>query len=144
VSSRFVSNLTVAILGALLVTGSLALRSDAVSWLAFGVGCATVSVTLIAFAVRGRGRRQRTLDVSLVLLGGWTIISARTVSGVTLRWLAFSEAVAMLGLAVVGMIGHELIVQRELRSTQEIAEPDDVQPAEFERPLSEPRRVTAW
>jgi hypothetical protein len=115
VSSRFASNLVLTILSPVLVTTSLTLSLATVGWLSLGFGCATVVVTLVAFAFHGRGPVQRSFDVMIALVGGWTIVAARTVTGPTLRWLSFSEAAAVMCLAVAGLIAHEVLEQREIR-----------------------------
>jgi hypothetical protein len=58
----------------------------------------------------------------VALLGAWTVISARAISGGAQRWLSFSEAAALVGLAIVGLIAHEAAVQRRLRAARVAAQ----------------------
>lgn len=112
--SRFVSNLCVLVLAAVLVTLSLTFRPAVVGWLALGLGCAMTVVTLIGFAFGGRGMVQRVLDVLILAIGVWTIVSARAFFGDAVRWLSFSNAVALWALAVLGLIVHEVSVERDV------------------------------
>lgn len=139
-SSRFTSNLTIAVLGAVLATMSLAIGAGTVGWLTLGVGCAATLVALIGFAWSGRGTLQRSLDVIVALLGAWTIISSRAVPTGALRWLSFSEAAALFALAVTGLAAHEIVVQRELRVARESAEREHPRPIEFPEPMPEHER----
>jgi hypothetical protein len=118
---RFASNLVLAVLGGLLVILSLTLAPSTTRWLALGGGCAAVLVSLVAFATRGRGATQRTIDVTVASLGAWTIVASGAFAGATLRWLTFSEGAALGALAVAGLVAHELAVQRELSSAAEAA-----------------------
>jgi hypothetical protein len=122
-SMRFASNLVLAVLGGLLVILSLKFGLATTRWLALGGGSAAVLVTLVAFATRGRGATQRSIDVTVALLGGWTIVASGAFAGATLRWLTFSEAAALGALAAAGLIAHELGMQQELRDAAEAAEP---------------------
>ena len=74
--SRFVSNISTFVLGAILAALCLALSPEALRWVALGVGAAAVALTLVAFAFRGRGPVQRGLDAAIVVLAGWTIVAA--------------------------------------------------------------------
>ena len=140
VSSRFTSNLTIALLGAVFATMSLVFAPRTLGWLALGFGCAATLVALIGLAWGDRGPVQRSLDVLVALLGAWTIISARAVSGGSARWLGFSEAAALFALAVTGLVAHEVAVQRELRVARESAELTRPRPVEFPEPLPEHER----
>jgi hypothetical protein len=140
VSSRFTSNLTIAVLGAVLATTSLVFGAGTVGWLAFGVGCAATLVALIGFAWSGRGSLQRCFDVIVALLGAWMIVSSRALPVGTLRWLSFSEAAALFALAVAGLVAHEVVVQRELRVARESAARERPRPIEFPEPLPEHER----
>jgi hypothetical protein len=115
VSSRFISNLAVAILGAALVTMSLTFGPTTVSWLALGVGCAVVLIVLGAFAASGRGPLQRLLDITIVLVAVWMLTAARVFPISSVRWLCFSAACALCLLALTGLVAHEVIVERAPR-----------------------------
>jgi len=108
IASRFASNLTLLVLAAIGVTTSLTFSPAVVGWVGLGVGCAVTAGTLIAFAFRGRGLVQRMLDLTIVVLGAWMIVSARVFTGSSLRWQSFAEAAAVFGLTTLGLIAHEV------------------------------------
>jgi hypothetical protein len=54
---------------------------------------------------------QRGLDLPVVVIGGWTVVSSLTFSGPTLLWLILLEAAAMAGLALIGLILHEAVME---------------------------------
>jgi hypothetical protein len=113
--ARFMSNLSLAVLGGTLVSSSLAFAPEVTRWVALGTGCAAVVITLAGFATRGRGPARRAVDVIVAALGAWTIVASCGYAGQTLRWLSFSEGAALALLAVSGLIAHEILVARELR-----------------------------
>ena len=81
---------------------------------------ATVATALIAFCFRGRGPAQRTVDVMMALIGAWMVIASRAFDGTTVKWLCFGGAAALWGLAVLGLIAHELRSERALRTVVEL------------------------
>lgn len=117
--ARFASNLLIALLGGALAACSLLFAPSVVRWMGLGVGCAAVVITLAGFAVRGRGLGQCSLDLVIAPLGAWTILSSCSYTGTELRWLSFSAGAALAGLAVVGLISHEVVTERELRRAAE-------------------------
>jgi hypothetical protein len=144
VLSRFASNIALVVLSAVLITLSLTSPATVVGWLALGVGCAAVVITLLAFAARRRGTLQRMLDVAAVAIGGWTIVASRTYTGHTLRWLSFSEADAICSLALVGLIAHELLTERGLRRATELSLADGRVRLPLDESLPERARTGAW
>ncbi len=67
-ASRFISNVTILIAGAVLVSAALGFGATAVvGWIGLGVGCLIAVTLLIAFAVHGRGIPQRAIDGVLAL-----------------------------------------------------------------------------
>jgi hypothetical protein len=111
VTSRFVSNLFVLVAASFLLAARFAFGAPALRWLAFGAGGLVVLVVAGAFLARGRGPAQRGLDVVLALIGGWTVVSSLSFSGSVLLWLALLEAAAMAGLALIGLILHEAVME---------------------------------
>jgi len=141
-ASRFASNLTLLVLAAIGVTTSLTFSPAVVGWLGLGLGCAATAGTLIAFAFRGRGRLQRMLDLTIVVLGAWTIVSARTLTGSSLRWQSFAEAAALFGLTTLGLIAHEVEVMQVI-SRQDNAVRNARRAVEPPMPLPVRRRAGA-
>jgi hypothetical protein len=119
-ASRFASNLIVLLAGALLACLALTLPLEVVGWVGLGTGALVLAVTLAAFAVHGRGTMQRVLDAALLLLAAWTIVASLTFTlGPALEWLMFSSGVALVLLAVEGLIAHEIVLELSLRREAE-------------------------
>lgn len=115
--SRFLTNITLALLAGFLVVVSLAWPVSASMWIMFGVGI--VAVALAGAAVLpGRGVTQRVLDGSIGVLGAWTIVASLVFAGTTVMWLAFASGVAFVGLATIGLALHELSTERVVHSLE--------------------------
>jgi hypothetical protein len=106
-TSRFLSNLVLLVLSAVLAASRFALPVGADRWLTLGAGCAAVIVVAAGFLARGRGTLQRWLDLPMAVLGAWTIVSAAVFLGSTGLWLMLGEAAGMAALALAGLIAHE-------------------------------------
>jgi hypothetical protein len=120
VTSRFISNLLVSVYATFLLVACFAFRPPLVGWLGFAMSCATVVTVLVAFAFGGRGPVARMIDVILAVIGAWTIVASRAYSGGTVKWLSFSSGAALWGLAVIGLIVHELLAERTLSTVVEL------------------------
>ena len=55
---------------------------------------------------------QRSIDALVVLLGAWTVVEAFSFGGNNLQWWSFASAVALAGLATLGLIAHETSTER--------------------------------
>jgi hypothetical protein len=115
VLARLLSNLFVAIAGALLLVACFAFRPDVLGWLAAAAGCAVLVVVLVAFAMRGRGRVQRVLDAATMAVAAWTIVAGRSLDGTQLKWWSVGQAVALLTLGVAALLSGELELRSALR-----------------------------
>lgn len=115
VSSRFVSNLLILAAGFLVVTAAFAFRHRVDAWIAFGAGCAVACLTLVVFPMRGRGPAQRMLDVWLVAIAAWMIVSSRTFHGVTVKWMSTAEGAALVAGAALALVLREVMLLRALR-----------------------------
>lgn len=111
-TSRFISNLLVAVFATVQLVACFAFPPAVTGWLGFGTSCATVVTVLIAFAFRGRGPAQRGLDLVVLLIGVWTLIATRAYAGETVKWVSFSGGAAVWGLAMAGLVVHELGAER--------------------------------
>lgn len=74
--SRFASNLVVRLVGCLLIAVGWMFGPGPARWLIFGGGCFLVGLVAVAFAVRGRGPVQRSIDAVLAVIGAWTVVSS--------------------------------------------------------------------
>lgn len=114
-TARFVSNLLVLVIGAVLAPARFMFDPHAVRWITFGAGAAVTVIIAAAFLVRGRGPMQRTLDVAVALIGIWTAVSALVLGPATVGWLALGEGGALAVLAVIGLVAHEVLMERPFR-----------------------------
>ena len=119
--ARFVSNIVLVTLGAVLAPVSLTLAPEVVGWVALGVGSVTILVTAAAFPARGRGAAQRYLDALSALLGAWTVLAACAFAGDALRWLSFAGAALLFALGLAGLIAHEALMERALHHDARVA-----------------------
>jgi hypothetical protein len=107
-STRYLTNVILALVAGFLVVATQAFSTSTVSWLALGVGIAVVAFAVVAQLDRSRGRAQRLLDVVAIALGGVTIVFSRVFSGSTVMWLSFAEALGFVGLGITGLTVHEI------------------------------------
>lgn len=61
---------------------------------------------------RARGGVQRVLDAGTGVLALWSAVASAVYTGTTLNWLSLGEALGFVGLAVVGLVAHELKTER--------------------------------
>jgi hypothetical protein len=114
-STRYLSNLALAVIAAFVVVASQAFSSSVFTWLAFGGGVAIVAIALGAGAL-DRVSVHRALSAVIAVIGVWTIVSSRVFSASTVVWLGFSAAAAVAALAVIGLTLHELQDEQILRA----------------------------
>jgi hypothetical protein len=116
VTSRFVSNLVLLVLAAVLSATRFALPAGPDRWLTLGAGCAVVVVVAGGFLARGRGPLQRALDLPMAVLGAWTVVSALVLSAPARPWVMLGEAAGIAFLAVTGLMAHEARMEAAVRS----------------------------
>jgi hypothetical protein len=119
-SQRFISNVALAIAGAVVVVASQAFSSSLTGWLTFGVGLGALALLAVVQRDRARGRLQRMLDVATAALALWSAVASVVYTGTTLTWLSFSEAIGFVVLAVVGLVAHELSTERIVHAFEAI------------------------
>lgn len=133
--SRYLTNIVLAVMAGFLVVASQAFAPPVLSWLMLGIGVGTIAIVVpAALALRRRGILQRGLDGIVGVLGAWTIVAGLVFSGAAVTWLGFSAAVAIVGLAVIGLTAHELSTERVVHSLEIHAGARDA-----DRPLAEAR-----
>jgi hypothetical protein len=62
-------------------------------------------------AVRVR-RGRRLISAVAAAIGVWTIVASLVFSLHTVTWLGFASAVALAGVAAIGLTAHELSTER--------------------------------
>jgi hypothetical protein len=130
VTSRFSSNVMTLLAGVFLLAASLGFRSSIIGWLDFAAGCLVSITVLWAFAIRGRGRAQRVLDVATVLVGGWAIVGGRSFPAATVKWLTFADGILLITISVIGLVAHEVVMEmaleeRDPRANGRMASPQE-------------------
>jgi hypothetical protein len=132
-SQRFISNLALAIAGAVVVVSTQAFASQTAGWVTFGVSLGALA--LLALANRGgtSDRMQWILDAGIALLALWSAVASVVYSGTTLKWLSLAEGLAFVGLAVAGLVIHEVRTDRVVHSLEAVpsdsADQDELQAA---------------
>jgi hypothetical protein len=111
-SQRFISNVALAIAGAVVVVASQAFSSSLTGWLTFGVSLGALALLAVVQRDRARGRLQRMLDVATGALALWSAVASVVYTGTTLTWLSFGEAIGFVALGVAGLVAHELSTER--------------------------------
>jgi hypothetical protein len=115
-STRYLTNLILALVGGTLVVLSQAFSVGLFMWVMLGVGIATIVISAPAIAYPSRGSIQRGLDYAFSLLGAWTIIASVVFGGAAVTWLGFASGIGLVALAVFGLTAHELSTERVVHS----------------------------
>ncbi len=121
---RFISWLAVGIAAAFLVVATAAFSAAVATWLAFAL---SVGILVIS---AGIGYRYREDLASLLLAGAavaisaWTIVASLVFSQSTVQTLALASALAISGLAIVGLTTNELEHDYVVSARQEDASRD--------------------
>jgi hypothetical protein len=121
-SLRFGTNLLFALASGFVVVCSQAFSASVTGWITFGIALGILTVLSLAQFDRLRGMVQRSLDAITGLLGIWTVIASVVFAGSALRWLSFGEALGFVGLAVVGLVLHELSTERIVHTLAPVAD----------------------
>jgi len=132
-SERFISNVALAIAGAVVVVASQAFSSTVTGWLTFGVSLGVLALLAVVQRDRARGRLQRLLDIRhrgpCAVVGGGLC----RLHGYDAHLAVVGEAIGFVGLAVVGLVAHELKTERIVHQFEAIpAEARDGRRSEFQ------------
>lgn len=107
-SSRYLMNMTTALLGGFVVVISMALVASVAAWIAFGIAIALLAIALVFQLEERRGTVQRVLDLGVGLVAVTTIVTSQVYGGVAVTWIAFALALGFVALAVMGLSLHEI------------------------------------
>ena len=121
-SLRFLTNSTLALLGASLAVFSMAVTAHMAGWIAFGVSVGIIALLGLIQPVRGRGLIQRSLDGFVIAVAAATIVLSLTVTGLTETWFVFGAGALFLGLAYTGLALHEIRTEHVVHSLAPVAE----------------------
>lgn len=115
-STRFVAWLGIAIAAAFLVVATAAFSLSTIAWLAFAISCGTLMVS-VGIAYLYRHDRVSLLTTCVVAaISAWTVVASLVFSHATVQNLALASALAIGGLAVVGLAEHEVSVEHAAHS----------------------------
>lgn len=114
---RYLSNLVLALLAGFLVVATQAFALPAVKWLTFAIAIGAAVISL-GTGVARIPLTQRVISAVAAVVGAWTIVASLVFSLHTVMWLGFASAVALVGLAVVGLTIHELSTERVVHSIE--------------------------
>lgn len=107
-SSRFITNMLIALFGGFVVVATRSFSPSTVGWIGFAFGIAVVAISLLAEVDPLRGLVQRAIDLGLVALGGLTIAFGLAASGQAQVWTVFAFTLGWVVLAVGGLTVHEI------------------------------------
>ena len=127
-SIRYISHMAVLLAAAFLVVATQTFAPLTVVWLTFGIaaGATVVGTVLFIFAGSTRVVPHRVLAGTNIVLGVWTVVASLIFAPATVLGLAFSSAVAFVGLSVVGLTAHELATERVVHSVEDPRTPRQV------------------
>ncbi|HVX32895.1 MAG TPA: hypothetical protein VHA80_07115 [Solirubrobacterales bacterium] len=122
---HFITRTALLVLGGFLAVVSQIWTGDVLQWVFVGGG-AVMMLMALADATRERPT-QRALDGLILLLGAWTVVEAFIFDGNDLKWWSFASGAAIAGLAVVGLIVHEMSTERVVHELSVSHEPRGVE-----------------
>jgi hypothetical protein len=128
-SSRYLTNAILVVLGGFMVVASVAFGVPVFMWLMFGAGIAALAFAAPMVMIVSRGRTQRGLDGFIGLLGAWAIVASMVFAGAAITWLGFAAGVALIALAFTGLTLHELSTERVVHSFEVRASTPEREPA---------------
>lgn len=115
---RYFSFMALGIAGAFLVVVSQALALADIANLALGVGIGMLVVSLLAAARYRHHIPSLISGMLIVVISAWMIIASQIFSLATVQNLTFAEALAIAGVALVGVSAHELSTERVVHSLE--------------------------
>jgi hypothetical protein len=123
---RYFSFLTIAIAAAYLVVASVAFSLASIPGNALGIGIGTLAVSLGVGIYHWRRPATVAIAAAMALVSAWTIVASQVFALPTVDNLTFASALGLAGLAVGGLVMHELDGERVIHSLS-------VEPAERDR-----------
>jgi heme exporter protein D len=112
ISQRFISNLALAIAGAVVVVSSQTFTASLAGWVTFGVSLGALALLAVVELESARGLIQHLLDAGIGALALWSAVASVVYNGTTLTWMAFAEGIAFVALALAGLVVHEIETER--------------------------------
>jgi hypothetical protein len=122
-STRYLSNLILAVISGFLVVATMSFTAIAAAWVTFGIAIATLLISAAIMAPVRHGLVQRVLGAAAGVISVWTIIASLVFAPSTVVWLGFASAIALVALAVAGLTLHELTTERVVHALAVEREP---------------------
>lgn len=119
---RYVSNLVLALVAGFLVVATQAFSPAIAAALVFAIAIGATVLSLGTIAAPTT-TLQRAISGVAAVVGGWTVVASLVFFPTTVVWLGFASALALVGLAVIGMTAHELTTERVVHSLEVEREP---------------------
>lgn len=119
---RYLSNLALALIAGFLVVATQGFALPVVKWLVFSIATGATIIS-IGTLVIDKNIVQRAVSLVAGIVGGWTIVASLVFGLSTVMWLGFAGALALIGLAVIGLTAHELTTERVVHSLDVEREP---------------------
>lgn len=120
---RFAFYLALALTGGFMLAATYAFaeRTFVDISLVIGITVAVVSAGVLYQALQESPDVYRGIAGASMLIAAWTIVAVSVFSDATAQWLSFASGGAFAGLALVGLVRHELSTERVVHSL-EVAE----------------------
>lgn len=120
-STRYVTNIVLAVASGFVLVATFAFSPNVAGWIGFAVtGVFVLAMIAAVSLLRRRGWVQRGLDAAVAVLAAWTIVESFVFGGGTLTWITFGAAAGILVLAVAGLTAHELTTERVVHSLDDL------------------------
>ena len=116
-STRYLSNLFLALMAGTLVVFTQAFSATTAAWLVFAFGCGFTVLSLGSVAMPTT-LVQRAIAGVATIIGAWTIVESLVFSPTTAMWIGFADALGILGLALIGLTVHELRTERVVHALE--------------------------
>ena len=120
-NQRFYLYLALGLAGGAIAVVSQAFRPGITGWAMFGVSLGALALIGVVQLDRAADRGQHLLDAVLGALVIWSAIASVVYTGTTLKWLSLGEALALVGLAVTGLVVHELTTEHVVAARQAVS-----------------------
>ena len=117
--SRFLSWLALGVAAAFLVVATISFSSAATAALAFGISIGTLIVSAVVANIDRTSVASVYTAALIALIGARTTVASSVFALPTVQNLALGASLAIGGLAVVGLTGHEVSVERAARSARD-------------------------
>jgi hypothetical protein len=126
---RYFSFLALGIAAAFLVVASQAFALVDIANVSLGVAIGMLVVSLGVIARYRRHIPSAATGLGIGAVSAWMIVSSQVFSLATVQNLTFAEALAIAGLVIVGLTGHELGSERVVHSLETRAYGREAEPS---------------